>query len=62
MKYVVAEAEGVPPLRVITTQKQWQVLNKLKVGWVKVFEAETVFEAEALEALLPKADRVDKTN
>jgi hypothetical protein len=60
MKYVVAETKSVPPLRVITNQKQWQVMNSLKVGWTKVFEAETVAEAEALEALLPKAERVDK--
>jgi hypothetical protein len=60
MKYVVAESNGVPPLRVITNQKQWQVMDSLKVGWTKVFEAETVAEAEALESLLPPAERVDK--
>jgi hypothetical protein len=60
MKYVVAESNGVPPLRVITNQKQWQVMDSLKVGWTKVFEAETVAEAEALEALMPPAERVDK--
>jgi hypothetical protein len=60
MKYVVAESNGVPPLRVITDQKTWRVLDKLKVGWVKLFEAETVAKAEALESLLPPAERVDK--
>lgn len=60
MKYVVAESNGVPPLRVVVDQKQWRVMDSLKVGWAKVFEAETVAEAEALEALLPEAERVDK--
>jgi hypothetical protein len=60
MKYVVAETKSVPPLRVIVNQKQWRVMDSLKVGWAKMFEAETVAEAEALEALLPKAERVDK--
>ena len=60
MKYVVAEAGEGHPIRVITNQKEWRVLRSLNAGWVKVFEAETVAEAEALEALLPKAERVDK--
>jgi hypothetical protein len=60
MKYVVAESNGVPPLRVIVNQEQWRVMDSLKVGWAKVFEAKTVAEAEALEALMPPAERVDK--
>jgi Tfp pilus assembly ATPase PilU len=64
MKYVVAEARfsngELQRMRAIMSQNEWQGLAKLNVGWVKLFEAETVAEAEALEALLPPAERVDK--
>jgi hypothetical protein len=63
MKYVVAErrlAGGEHPIRVIVSQKHWPGLRDLNAGWVKLFETETVAEAEALEALLQPAERVDK--
>jgi hypothetical protein len=64
MKYVVAEARfsngELQRMRAIMSQNEWQGLAKLNVGWTKVFEAETVAEAEALESLLPPAERVDK--
>ena len=60
MKYVVAEAGagGKHPLRVIVSQKHWPGLRDLNAGWIKLFETETVAEAEALEALLQPAERL----
>ena len=63
MKYVVAEVRdrASHPIRVIVSQKQWPDTYQ-HAGWVKLFEAETVAEAEALEALLPPAIVWAKTN
>lgn len=61
MKYVVAEAEmGSFKQRTVIDADRWKILNRLGAGWVKLFETETVAEAEALEALLPPAERIDK--
>jgi hypothetical protein len=61
MNYVVAEAGGeAHPIRVIVSQKHWPGLRDLNAGWIKLFEAETVAEAEALEKLLQPAERLAK--
>ena len=61
MKYVVAENQvGAHRQRIVAPYPQWQILDKLNAGWVKLFEANTEAEAEALEALLTPAERLDR--